>query len=404
MPPHPAQTRLDPRIRLVVAGSFITVAARMGLVTFISIYFVRQAGIELPMVGIAFLVENLSRGVLSPGFGALTDRIGRRPVLLAGLLLNAIVLPCFLLVSGPVSLIAWSLAMGLAGATQWPVSTALLLDLAPPERRQYVLAVHYTLVNLGYSVGTIPGGYLAEQGYGVLAAITAAGYLAVAILYAAALRGPLPQDRSPTQRTVLQAATTVARDKVFLGFALCAFIFPLSIGLFAFSSAIHGADRGLSESFIGLVLGANGIMVALLAVPVAKRIEGRGPYRLLGPSALVLAGSFVCYAFVGDPAASLISGMLLFTAADLVFGAAVPAAVSQLAPPGLRGTYQGAWALVVSIAIGGSLYVSGLLRDAYDWNTAWLVFCLLALCAGAALIAARKVFRRASLQRGSPAG
>ncbi len=328
MPQHPAETRLDPRIKLVVAGSFITVASRMGLVTFISIYFVRQAGIELPMVGIAFLVENLSRGMLSPGFGALTDCIGRRPVLLVGLLLNALVLPCFLLVYGPVSLIAWSLAMGLAGATQWPVASALLLDLAPPERRQYVLAVHYTLVNLGYSVGTIPGGYLAEQGYGVLAAITSAGYLAVALLFAFALRGPLPQDRSPAGRTVLQAAAAVARDKVFLGFALCAFVFPLSIGLFSFSSAIHGADRGLSESFIGLVLGANGIMVALLAVPIAKRIEGRGPYRLLGPCALVLSGSFLCYALVRDPASSLIAGMLLFTLADLVFGAAVPTAVS----------------------------------------------------------------------------
>lgn len=396
---RPAEPRLDPRIRLVVAGSFVTVAARMSLVTFLSIYFVRQAGIDLTLVGIAFLVENLSRGVLAPWFGALTDRIGRRPVLLAGLVANALVLPGFLLVTGPFSLIAWSLAMGLAGAVQWPASTALLLDLAPPERRQYVLAIHYTLVNVGYSVGTIPGGFLAEQGYGVLAFGSAAGYFAVALLYGLGLRGPLPQDSSRNGQSALERTVVVARDKVFLGFALAAFAFPLSIGLFAFASVIYAAERGLSESFIGLVLGANGLMVALLAVPIAKRIERLGPYQLLGPCGIVLSGCFVCYALVPDPAWALIAGMLLYTFADLVFGAALPTAVSHLAPHGLRGTYQGAWSLVMALGMGGSLYASGLLRTAFDWATAWLVFAALAFATGIALIVTRERFRRASLAR-----
>lgn len=401
MPQRPAEPRLDPRIRLVVTGTFITVAARMSLVTFLSIYFVRQAGIDLTLVGVAFLVENLSRGVLAPWLGALSDRIGRKPVLLVGLVANALVLPCFLLVQGPLGLIAWSLAMGIAGAVQWPASTALLLDLAPPERRQYVLAIHYTLVNVGYSLGTIPGGFLAERGYGVLAIGSAAGYLAVALLYAFGLRGPLPQDRANVERSVLQSTLSVFRDRVFLGFALCAFAFPLSIGLFAFATPVFANDIGLSESFIGLVLGANGIVVALFAVPIAKRIEKLGPYRLLGPCGFVLAGYFGCYALVPDPATAVIAGMLFFTAADLVFGAALPTAVSHLAPPGLRGTYQGAWSLVVAIGFGGALYASGLLREAYDWRTAWLVFAAIALFTGIALISTREGFRRASLKRAS---
>jgi len=38
----------------------------MSLVTFLGIYFVRQAGIDLRVVGVAFLLENLSRGLLAP--------------------------------------------------------------------------------------------------------------------------------------------------------------------------------------------------------------------------------------------------------------------------------------------------------------------------------------------------
>ena len=396
-----AQERLDPRIRLVVGGSFLTVAVRMGLVSFLSVYFVREAGIALTTVGIAFLVENLARGALAPWVGALSDRFGRRPVIIIGMFMNAAVLPCFLLVQGPASLMLWSLVMGIVGTTQWTIATALVLDLAPASRRQYALAIHYTLVNLGYSLGIIPGGFLAEKGYGVLAAITSAGYFTVGLLYWAILRGPLPQERMAQGTSPMLAALGVLSDRVFLGFAACGFVFPLSIGLFSFVSAIHGADRGLTESFVGMVLGANGIIVALLTVPVAKRIEGAGPYRLLGPAALLLAGSYVCYALIGDAATSLVAGMLMFTLADLIFGAAAPTAISHLAPAGLRGTYQGAWSMVGSVVIGSSLYVSGLLKGMYSWSAAWLVFAAVTAAAGIGLIAAREIFRSASIARGA---
>ena len=54
----------------------------MSLVTFLGIYFVREAGIALATVGAAFLCENLLRGLAAPLFGALSDRVGRRPLLI----------------------------------------------------------------------------------------------------------------------------------------------------------------------------------------------------------------------------------------------------------------------------------------------------------------------------------
>src|ERR1041384_2378956 len=115
----------------------------MSLVTFLGIYFLREAGIAIATVGAAFLCENLLRGLAAPLFGALSDRIGRPPPLIVSAAAPGVVLPCFLLVEGPASLFAWSLALGLTGAVNMPVATAQLLDLAPPARRQAVLALHY---------------------------------------------------------------------------------------------------------------------------------------------------------------------------------------------------------------------------------------------------------------------
>src|SRR5262249_37365750 len=195
---------LDRRITVVVAASFIAVAARMSLVQFLGIYFVHRAGIDVTTVGLAFLCESAARGLAAPPFGALSDRIGRRPLLIASSLVTALVLPAFLLVHDPLALFVWSLALGIAGAINIPVSTALLLDLAPAERRQSVLALNYTTMSIAYTLGVVPAGYIAEQGYGILAAASAAGYVVAAalFLYPLRLRAP-PHTAAPAPPLLL---------------------------------------------------------------------------------------------------------------------------------------------------------------------------------------------------------
>jgi MFS family permease len=344
-------------------------------------------------VGAAFLCESLMRGLAAPMFGALSDRIGRRALLVASALATALVLPCFLLVDRPAWLIAWSLALGLTGAVNMPVASALLLDLAPAERRQSVLALNYTAMSVAYTLGVMPAGYVAQRGYGLLAAVSAAGYLLVASLYAAALRGPITLERSRSG-SVLRDTVSAFRDTRFLGFALIALAFPLSMGMVVTASPLFAAELGLGEGYIGLVLGGNSILVAAAALPVAARIEPMGPFRLLGAAAFVVAAAFLCYGLLPDAAAAILVGTLVFSFGEIVFSSAVPAAVARLAPPGARGAYQGGWALVASLSMGSALVLSSFLRNAAGWGGAWLFFAALAAVAGAAFVALRARFRQ----------
>jgi predicted MFS family arabinose efflux permease len=389
----------DRRIRVVLAANFLSVAARMSLVTFLGIYFVHQAGIDLATVGLAFLCENLLRGLLAPMFGAWSDRIGRRALLLVASLITAAVLPCFLLVTGPLSLFAWSFAMGVVSAVKMPVGTALLLDLAPAERRQSALALNYTVISVAYTLAVTPAGYVAQQGYGLLAILSTAGYLLVAALYLFALRGPLPMEASHREQTIYRDLSSLFRDRTFLRFACIAFIFPFSMGLVAFVTPLFAADRGLGEGFIGLVLGANSIIVALLAVPVATRMELSGPFRWLGWAALLVAACLACYAAIPHVGAALVVGITIFSFGEIIFSSAVPAAVARLAPTGRRGTYQGGWTLVGSFSMGSALFFSGLLRDALGWQAAWLLYTGLTLAAAVALFLYRKELKSVSDSR-----
>ena len=372
----------------------------MSLVTFLGIYFVRQAGIDLRVVGIAFLLENLSRGLLAPVFGAMSDRVGRRPLLLGSALATAAVLPCFLLVQGPASLFAWSLALGVTGAVNMPVAGALLLDLAPPERRQATLAANYTGMSVAYTLGVTPAGYVAEQGYGFLAALSAAGYVCVALLYVAALRGALPLER-PRDGNVFLSSITIYGDRAFLAFASLAFVFPLSMGLVVSVSPLYGMELGLREGYIGLVLGGNSILVAALAVPVAARMERAGPFRQLGLAAGLVCFSLILYSMNFAPAVALMAGTVVFSFGEIIFSSAGPTAVARLAPPGLRGAYQGGWTLVASLSMGSALVLSGLLREAAGWQVTWWIYAALLAAGTWAWFYFRKAFLEISERRQS---
>jgi MFS family permease len=370
---------------VVVAASFVAVAARMSLVQFLGIYFVHRAGIDITTVGLAFLAESLARGLLAPLFGALSDRVGRRLLLIGSSTLTAAILPSFLLVDGPASLIAWSLALGAVGAINIPVSSALLLDLAPVERRQSVLALNYAAMSVAYTLGVVPAGYIAQQSYGLLAATSAAGYLVVALLYIVALRSALPMEKNASETGIVGHTLGAFTDRRFALFASVAFVFPLSMGMLVTVSPLYGASLGLGEGYIGLVLGGNSVLVALLALPVASRIEARGPFRWLGAAAAIVAVSLALYALVPDPASAFLAGTVLYSFGEVVFSSAVPAAVARLAPAGRRGAYQGAWALVASFSLGSALVLSGLVAKVAGWPAAWLAAAGLTLVAAALL-------------------
>src|SRR5204862_7221079 len=154
-------------------------------------------------------------------------------------------------------------------------------------------------------------------------------------------------------------------------------------------SPLYGAELGLGEGYIGLVLGANSVLVAVLALPVATRIEAQGPFRLLGAAAAIVAVALACYPLVPGPAAAFLAGTVVYSFGEVIFSSAVPAAVARLAPAGRRGAYQGSWALVSSLSLGSALVLSGLISKVAGWHAPWLAAAALTAIAAVLLFALR---------------
>ena len=125
----------------------------MSLVTFLGIYFVRVAGIGLATVGAAFLCENLLRGLAAPFFGALSDRIGRKKVMMAGNLIAALsyypIYHAMKAVSSPLN----SVAMTALVFVQVLFVTMVYGPIAAFLVEAFPAKIRYTSLSLPYHIG-----------------------------------------------------------------------------------------------------------------------------------------------------------------------------------------------------------------------------------------------------------
>lgn len=383
---------VDRRVLVAAACSFLFIAARLGAITFLAIYFIETKKISAPDVGAAFLVENLTRALVGPFAGALSDRVGRRPVIVGAAALSAVAMPACLLVESALGLLAWSAVVGLTQAPFFPAITALLLDYAPPEKRQSVLAVNYTALSVGYTLGVLPAGFLAERSFVALMGASSGAFALVAILTYLVARDAPKGGASGPPPSVLANLAIAGRDRAFLALAALAFLFPLGLGLASLAIPVYAADAGVPKSLIGIILGANGVLVAFLAIPANARLERSGPYRFLPVAGVLLAAAWAVLALSAAPW-SLVAAVTAFSLGEIVFSTALPAAVAALAPAGARGAYQGAWSMVFGGSIGLGLYASGLGRDHLGWPPTWLAFAAATLAAAALLAVSRAWFR-----------
>lgn len=383
---------VDRAVAVMASCSFLFIAARLGALTFLGIWFVKERGITATDVGAALLVENLLRALAGPVAGAASDRFGRRPLIVIAGVASAAVMPAVLLVRDAPALFAWSAAIGLTQAPFFPSMTALLLDHAKPERRQSVLAVNYTALSVGYTLGVAPAGFLAERSFPTLIAASAGGFLLVAVVTLLFARDA-PRAAGGPRPSIARNLAIAGRDRAFLVLAGLAFLLPLGLGLVSLAVPVYAADAGIPKPTIGLVLGLNGLVVALLAIPMNARLEAGGPFRHLPVAAALLAATWAALAASAHVGA-VAGAVLLFSFAEIVFSAALPTAVASLAPPGVRGAYQGAWGMVFALSIGVGLFASGWGRDALGWRATWIAFTAATAIATIGLAVARPWFRR----------
>ncbi|MCK9910284.1 MFS transporter, partial [Microbacteriaceae bacterium K1510] len=116
-------------------------------------YFAKSVGATSFQIGLLFASYNVMQFLFAPVWGALSDRIGRKPLISFGLLGFSITFILFGLAGSYAEMLAYRIIGGIVSAAAIPTVTAMVADLFPPEERAKGMGVIGAGIGLSFVFG-----------------------------------------------------------------------------------------------------------------------------------------------------------------------------------------------------------------------------------------------------------
>ena len=155
------------RNRTLLAVSIAVCAAYtgIGMVVPVRILYAESRGASLAIIGAMASAYLISNFMFQYPSGWLADRWGRRPVMMASLLFQAVLSLAYLFITDPILFVVLRFAEGIAGAAVLPSARALIADSVPVEKRGESYGIFSAFFNAGFLLGPGIGGLLATTGF-----------------------------------------------------------------------------------------------------------------------------------------------------------------------------------------------------------------------------------------------
>jgi MFS family permease len=357
---------------VLFAGTLVNRAGGFVLV-FLAIYLTEVRGLTAAEAGSIVSVYGLGAIGGAPLGGALSDRWGRRPTLVASLIGGGASMVALGFVDAVPAMIVTALVTGLLYEMYRPVVSATIADIVGADDRPRAYSLLYWAVNLGASVAPPVGGYLAATSYPVL--FVADG--ATTAMYGVMLWLALPETRpsGSVRGSEGHAQRAILRDRLFL--TICLLTFALNVVFFqAFVGLpIDMRAHGISTAAFGGLMAINPVLIVLLQPWAGELIRDRPRATILALASLLIGLGFGMNAYAGSPPAYA-GCIVVFTLGEILFAPAAVSLVADLAPAHLRGRYQGTFAVAFTAAFAAAPVIGGFVMTAAGARWLWMA-CLI---------------------------
>ena len=320
-------------------------------------------GADSVAVGLSIGAFSVTALLLRPWTGQLSDRYGRRPMMLVGASLLAAALLLHVASFALPIFVAARLLMGAAEAFMFVAAFAAAADLAPDDRQGEALSIFSLALYLGIGIGPPIGeGILAAWGYNAVW-LTAAGIAVVAGLLALAV----PDTRSI--ETGERRPSRLLHPKGILpGVILLSGAWGMA-GYFAFVS-LYALHLGLDGA--APFLSAYAAVVIVLRVVGAKLPDRMGARRLSTAALLVGAAGLVTIGLWQEPT-GLMGGTILFAIGVAWSFPALSLLVISSVPASERGAALGTYTAFLDAAFGIGPVAAGVVVAHWGYGPSFLV-------------------------------
>lgn len=354
-------------------GLFINRVSASLVWPFLTEYVKDSLGITLTVAALLITIQSmtglLSTVIVSP----LMDRVGRRNVMVAGLIASSAVL---VVMGFAHSLAAWALLMGVYGAVNQVFnigSNAMVADLVEPEHRAEAYALIRMISNLGIAIGPAIGGFLiSAASFSLALNVTGLVNTVLALVVLVFLAETIPQRLTRAEQKHDGGFRVVFQDRLFMitnGLYILATAAPTMIFslLFVYLRTHYGIQ---ADQYSWLIV-TNAGMVVLLQYTITRFVLRFRPFPVMAAGALFYALGVGGIAW-GTTFAWFWLCMVTLTIGEMLLNPTVTALVANIAPVQRRARYMGVLSIAYPLAAGFSPVIGGFLGDNIAPQATWI--------------------------------
>ena len=357
------------------------------VLAFMTLYC-NHLGFTVKQGGLVVAIYGIGAGVGALIGGKISDRFGFYYVQFAALFSGGIMFIVLGQMTTYLSICVCTFFLSLVNESFRPANATAIAHYSTVENRTQSYALVRLSINLGWGIGSALGGFLASINYHLLFWVD--GFTNIAASFMLLLI--LPKDTKYQQQNIgkheviLSKSSSPYRDKKFLYFlgfhlffAACFFQIFTNMPLF-FKEGLH-----LTELNIGIIMAANGVMIALFEMVIVFKLEGRKSYLTLISFGSILMGiSFLC---LNLPIANgfLVAAFAIFiiTIAEMISLPFMNSFYIGRSSDSTRGEYAGMYTMTWSAAQVIGSFAGAAFAYAFGFINLWFTVCAICMLAAA---------------------
>ncbi|MHA1669728.1 MAG: MDR family MFS transporter [Promethearchaeota archaeon] len=367
--------------KVLILATFIDRLGGFLLFPYFSVYLIDHFNVTIVEVGFLFAIFAGGSIIGSTIGGALTDKYGRRSILLLGLISSGIGSILMGLVDDISLFFLIAVFLGVLGELGGPARQAMVVDLLQEDKRADGFGLLRVAVNLSATIGPIIGGFLVEHSYLLVFILDAISSIITAVIVFIVIPETKPekQDDKPEESVMktLIGYKEVLKDKIYILFLVVSAItvlvyMQMNSTLSVFLWEVYAFPLG----WFGALLSMNALMVVLLQFWITRRVSKYAPMKMMAFGALLYMIGFGMYGFISEPYMFFIA-MAILTVGEMIVIPVSQAVVARFAPEDKRGRYMAVygfhWSIPTLFGVSAASFVYISLGPNWVWYLAGIL-------------------------------
>jgi MFS family permease len=377
---------------VVVAASFVDRVGGTMIFPFFALYITHKFNVGMTQAGLLLGTFSLFGMIGSIIGGALTDRFGRKFMVIFGLVFSALSALSMGFANDLRLFYVLAASVGLLSDIAGPAWQAMIADILPEDKRTDGYGLLRVVANMAWIVGPTIGGLMASRSYLLLFIFDSV----CSVITAAIIFRLIPETKpEPIAGEVPESffKTVLGYGKVFTDWLFMAYIVASMLMLLVYlqmysTLSVYLRDNfGITPQGYGFILTSSAITVIFFQFWVTRRVKRYPPMLMMALGSAFYVVGFSMYGFV-TAYYMFVAAIVVITIGEMIVMPVSQALAANFAPEDMRGRYMAVFGLCWGLPSLVGPTLAGLILDNLNPKLVWYLggmLCSLAVLAYIAL-------------------